>query len=303
MQFERAGSYYPGVNIITFAYDSPCGVGKYSEWRSPHPSCPVDCLWHFSGPTTSPYKRILPGGRIELLINLGDSYRIVQGARAAVLRAAWIGGLLAGPQVIEQPPRQNVLGIRMIPTAAYSLLAVPMQEIYGLQVALDALIGRTAEELAERCAEARSVRELFTRVLQWMQQRLLGGPRIDPAVAWSLSHIENHGGMVPIAELREHTGLSKRRLTASFRTHIGAAPKLYARLVRFRRATEMLQRGNDSLVDVALEAGFYDQPHMNSEFRALGGLTPLDFVAARHPVGDGTTTRAEPPNSTLESQG
>ena len=291
------GTTISTVTIVTSRYDSPLGVGTYSEWRPPSLTGAVDVIWHFSGPTTDRYKRILPNGRVELLVNLGESYRIIEGAGTPVLRAAWIGGLLTNPQIIEQPSRQNVLGIRLSPVTAHLLLAVPMGEIAGFQVALDDLIGQAASELAERCAAAGSVQRLFHCADQWISERVSNACRIDPAVAWSAARIEEHGGTVPIAELRERTGLSKTRLAASFRDQIGVAPKLYARLIRFRRATELLQRDAGSLVDVALAAGFYDQPHMNAEFRELGGLTPLDFIAARHPVGDGTTARAERPGA------
>jgi AraC-like DNA-binding protein len=34
---------------------------------------------------------------------------------------------------------------------------------------------------------------------------------------------------------------------------------------------------------VALAAGYYDQPHMNAEFRQLSGLTPREFLARARP--------------------
>jgi len=52
---------------------------------------------------------------------------------------------------------------------------------------------------------------------------------------------------------------------------------------------KMLQDGCAPLADVALDAAFYDQPHMTAEFRELSGITPSEFLLARHPVGDGTT--------------
>lgn len=45
---------------------------------------------------------------------------------------------------------------------------------------------------------------------------------------------------------------------------------------------------------MALDACFYDQPHMNAEFRALAGVTPREFLATRHPVGDGSTASDGP---------
>ena len=78
-------------------------------------------------------------------------------------------------------------------------------------------------------------------------------------------------------------------MAATFREQLGLAPKLYARVVRFGRVLGMLQPGTEPLIEVALTAGYYDQPHMNADFRELGGLVPREFLAARHPVGDGTT--------------
>lgn len=34
-----------------------------------------------------------------------------------------------------------------------------------------------------------------------------------------------------------------------------------------------------SLARVAHQTGYYDQPHMNAEFRALAGVTPREFLA------------------------
>ena len=51
----------------------------------------------------------------------------------------------------------------------------------------------------------------------------------------------------------------------------------------------MLQKGERPLIDVAQAAGYYDQPHMNAEFRELSGLAPREFLAARYPTGDGNT--------------
>jgi AraC-like DNA-binding protein len=53
----------------------------------------------------------------------------------------------------------------------------------------------------------------------------------------------------------------------------------------------LLQRGG-AIADAALSAGFYDQPHMNADFREFAGMTPAQFVAAsRYP---NTASLAEP---------
>jgi AraC-like DNA-binding protein len=226
---------------------------------------------------------------VEMLVNFGEPYRTISGAGPELLKKAWLAGLQSGPMVSEQPPRQDVMGVRLCPAGAHALMDRPMREISELIVDLEDLVGGAADELAERCYDAASIEERLRRAADWVAERLMKSRVIDPAVAWAAGRIEQSGGAVSIAELRRQTGLSKTRLAEAFRDQIGLAPKLYARVVRFRRAAELLQKGASPLIEVALAAGYYDQPHMNAEFRELSGLSPREFLAARYLTGDGNT--------------
>ncbi len=272
---------------------APAGA-TFAEWRPVQLEGLVDLIWYYQGPTVNTLKRILPTGRLELVVNLGEPYRLVSGAGTERLASCWISGLQAGPMVIAQPARQHVLGVRLKPAGAQALLPqTPLRVVSGLQVELADLVGRAAEELVERLAEATTAEQRLCRAAAWVERRLAGAPTLDPAIAWTAARLERSRGAVSIGALRERTGLSKARLVLTFREQIGVAPKLYARTLRFGRTAELLQGGSGSLVDVALTAGYYDQPHMNAEFRELSGLTPREFLARRHPMGDGTTV-AEP---------
>jgi AraC-like DNA-binding protein len=262
----------------------------YAELRPPALAGAADLLWCYRGPTAFRRKRILPNGRVELIVNLAQPYRVLEGGGQEILRTAWVGGLYEGPAVIGQPSYQDVLGIRLDPLAAAALLGMPMGEIGGRQVDLQALVGSSAaDELVARCAEAESDQARMSVLAAWIAERLARAGALDAALTWAAASVEKSGGLVPIAELRERTGLSKTALVRTFREHLGVTPKVYARIVRFRGVVAALQKGGGSLTGVALDAGYYDQAHMNGEFRALAGITPGEFVALRHPVGDGTT--------------
>ena len=280
------------MKISTLHNDTPLGSWTYSEWR-PQPLADlaglVEAIWYFKGPTSSAHKRILPNGTVEMLINFGEPYRTITGAGPELLKTTWLAGLQSGPMVGAQPPRQDVMGVRLCPAGAYALMEGPMREISELVVDLEDLVGRAAGELAERCYDAPSVEERLRRAADWVAERVTKARGVDPAIAWAAGRIEQSGGAVSIAELRRQTGLSKTRMAEAFREQIGLAPKLYSRVVRFRRATAMLQKGAQPLIEVALAAGYYDQPHMNAEFRELSGLSPREFLIARYPTGDGYT--------------
>jgi methylphosphotriester-DNA--protein-cysteine methyltransferase len=70
-------------------------------------------------------------------------------------------------------------------------------------------------------------------------------------------------------------------------------PKRFARIHRFRFVLDALHRAPRPLSTLALDAGYYDQAHMNGEFRSLARMTPREYLrAARYP---GSASIAEGP--------
>jgi AraC-like DNA-binding protein len=275
------------VQIVTVQHDSPRGRWTFSQWRPAHLADAVEVIWQSDGTALEAQDRHYPAPSVELLVNVsGDRYRLLEPGGSEFFDEAWLAGILAGPTITEVPRRSVVLGVRLRPAGAYALLARPMREVSGLILDVRDLVGRAAGELADRCRDATSVAARFRAAATWVADRIARARGVTPEVAWSVARIERSGGGVPIADLRRETGLSKTRLAGSFREQIGVAPKRYARLVRFRRATALLDAGASRLADVAIAAGYYDQAHMNTEFRELSRLTPGQYRAVRRPDAD-----------------
>lgn len=74
-------------------------------------------------------------------------------------------------------------------------------------------------------------------------------------------------------------------MTRLFTQQIGLTPKASARVLRFRHAVALLGRGATSLTEISTACGFYDQAHLNREFRAIAGTTPGQMVASRRVEG------------------
>ncbi len=270
------------MRIVTLRNDSWRGRWTYREWRPPKLEPLVELIWESEGITTEALDRHFPHGRIELLLNLGgDRFELVEPTGSPGFTSTWLCGMQLGPTVTTQPRRHGVLGIRLHPAGAYALLATPLRTITGLVLELRDLVGSAADELVERCREAPSTEARFGIAAAWIAARVGGARPVEPAVSWAAAEIESRNGDVPIAELRAETGLSKTRLATAFREQIGVPPKLFARIVRFRRALALVESGASPLADVALVAGYYDQPHFNAEFRELSGLTPGELLVAR----------------------
>ena len=70
----------------------------------------------------------------------------------------------------------------------------------------------------------------------------------------------------------------------SFAAEIGLTPKAAARVVRFDRARRLLQRRAAAsrpldLAALAAYCGYYDQAHLDAEFRVLAGAPPTTWLA------------------------
>jgi transcriptional regulator GlxA family with amidase domain len=85
-------------------------------------------------------------------------------------------------------------------------------------------------------------------------------------------------GAISIRSLAAGLGLSQDRLEKRFRQVVGASPKRYCSILRLRYVLAGSQ--TRSLVELALEAGYYDQSHFVREFRAVTGEPPRKFFGS-----------------------
>ena len=100
-----------------------------------------------------------------------------------------------------------------------------------------------------------------------------------------VEHARTSHGKASIGRICDRLGRSRRHLAAQFRDQIGLPPKSVARILRFNRAVSLLSRPDADLAGIAFECGYYDQAHLNRDFRAFAEKSPGAF--ARQIVPDG----------------
>ncbi|MEO5822876.1 MAG: helix-turn-helix domain-containing protein [Vicinamibacteraceae bacterium] len=269
------------VSCVTHRVDGELGCWTAVEWRPDHLRGVVERLWHFTGRTAHPRERVLPTGLLQVVVHLGERYGVVRDDGIARCPAVGMSGQQTQPFVIQAPhSASTVLGIEFTPAGAYRLLRRPLDALAGQDVDLGDLVGRDATSLADRCdAVSQDASACLAEAASWIETRLGPPEALDPAIAWIAGRIRGRRGNVAIGVLRDAAGLTAARLSAGFRAQVGITAKTYARIHRFHHAAARLRTGASPLT-VALDAGYYDQPHLNAEFRELSGLTPAAFAAS-----------------------
>lgn len=99
-----------------------------------------------------------------------------------------------------------------------------------------------------------------------------------------LEYIEqNLGEELPISELARMAGLSEHYFIEIFRDYTGLPPQFYILRQRINRAKKMLRTGEHTVGAVALSLGFFDQAHMDRQFRHFCGAPPSTWLPGPGP--------------------
>jgi AraC-like DNA-binding protein len=219
-----------------------------------------------------------------VIFNLGEPWEIADepdGRPGTQHHDSFLAGLHTGPALVRGAREWACIELRFTPLGTHRLLGMPMHELVNRTVALDELLPGV-RELTDRLRGARSWAARFELVDTFLLRRLADSTSDSPGVEWSWEHLRRTQGRAHIGTLADELGWSHRRLIVRFREHIGLTPKTLARVIRFDRAVAALRRPVvRNLADIAFDCGYFDQAHMNRDFRELAGTTPTSFLAAR----------------------
>lgn len=161
----------------------------------------------------------------------------------------------------------------LTPFGARRLYGLPMRHLTNRVVPVADLLGPWGELAVERLAATASWRGRLALADRLLRERIAAGPVLGPELPWAWARLMESGGRLAVSSLAESLGWSHRHLVARFHDQVGLPPKTAARVIRFGRALRLLRSGT-APAEAAAECGFYDQAHLNREFRVLGGTTP-----------------------------
>jgi AraC-like DNA-binding protein len=195
----------------------------------------------------------------------------------------WFNGVLvvAGPdrqaKVELVPPGAVVVGLQFRPGVATNWLKISVSEIVDARAQLEDFWGPEALHIAQWMGEAAEPQGIARRLEAAVLRRLpcVDGPgRLARALFQEIDQ-EHHSSVPLIHRLKGSLGVSERALRRLSSEAFGYGPKTLDRILRFQRFMH-LARGtrSGSLAELALGAGYADQPHLTRETRELSGFTP-----------------------------
>jgi AraC-like DNA-binding protein len=222
----------------------------------------VLCVWsQVIGAGESPHRhRVLPDGCADL---------VWIGAEPAV-----VAGPATGPVIVRLAPRTVVVGVRLRPGAASTVLGPPADELIDGDTPLGDIWGAATASPAMRVAEASSIDAKLGTAEAMLARRLATADPPDRSIAAATCWLAGHPAG-RIEDLARFLDMGPRRLHRRFVAAVGYGPKTLQRTLRLQRTLALAARyPHAGLAALAAEAGYADQAHMSRELRALAGRSP-----------------------------
>ncbi len=244
----------------------------------------VESLWFYAD-AHLPYKRdkLLPNGAIELLIDLRDGpqklYDNRDLSRSSNFRRAWISGMQTGYLVIGTVPGSSMMGAHFRPGGAAPFFGFPVSELTDSVLELDLIWKREILALREQLLEAPEAARKFDLLEQYLLAKARSRLQPDHTVSAALNTLRTWP-LLSLRDLAAHLGLSQKQMIARFDTRVGLTPKRMARVFRFQKVLKTVHGDHDpDWAAVALDCGYYDQPHLIHEFQEFAGVSPGFYAA------------------------
>ena len=267
MRVRRHESELGGWELVTRAPDPRLRgyVGDYQGYVESGPPAPV--------------RQEIPIPLIPLILNFGSPWNVAASTTGpSVSQDSFVAGLSVVSAYVGAASPARCVQVNLTPLGAYMFFGLPMHELANDVVPLEAALPRGLASLAEALEDRAGWNERFALLDSILLARLAEARAPSPDVAWAWSILERTHGRAPIGRLCDRLGRSRRHLAARFREQVGLPPKTVARIMRFNRAVSLLGRSDDRLAAIAFECGYYDQAHLNREFREFAGMSPGAFV-------------------------
>ena len=223
----------------------------------------------------------LPSSSVDLIVSLGHSIeleRTPNSTQAASSFIAFVRGLRDTPAIVRQGSEAFGLHVFIEPLGCRAILGVGGADISSRVVDLSDVWPGRAGRLVEMLRAAGTWERRFA-ILDRTFAAALKPAGARPEIRWAWSRLAKTHGAVPIQQLADETGYSRRHLCELFRDAAGVTPKLAARIFRFERACRLIADQRLGLADIAMVCGYCDQAHLTREWCAIADCPPKAWIA------------------------
>jgi len=265
-----------------------------------HLSSVVECYWmlSLSPQKTNELKDCLPPlGCFDILfISDGIGLRLLgsHDDLQYVTAGSWLMGQQTACYQWRAKSQVCIFGIRLKPFGLFKTAAISPLELKNSIVKLSDISEFNTHKYHDEIllliegATLNNCAQLFKHLGYLADKWMMNVWRFMPEFSTSFRHQSNcileTRGHIKLESLYDKFSISKVSLIKNFVNECGLLPKELCKIWRMNHFLILQQKPYKTLADVALQAGYFDQSHLNKEFKANFKHTPKQFFSVDTPL-------------------
>jgi AraC-like DNA-binding protein len=188
-------------------------------------------------------------------------------------------GVITGKSAHLIEGKGKVFGVKFKPGGFYPFVKSPVSPFTDRVFCLRDVFDVDESALEEAILSLNDDAALIKQTEHFLRARL---PEQDETVTLINQIIEciiADRTITRVDDVLNRLNLNKRTLQRLFNQYVGVSPKWVIKRYRLHEAAEQLENGNAvDLPRLALDLGYFDQPHFIKDFKTLVGRTPTDYA-------------------------
>lgn len=225
-------------------------------------------------------ERVFPDGCIELIFNYADPMRIFENDEGVIQPRNIVHGQLKKFIELESTGRIGLFCARFHAAGFQPFVDLEVSDLTDRSMTIQEIWGEEGKWLESEMQSAHTTEARISIVESFLLRRLEKSKKTHPEISLCVDDIIASGGEMTIDALSEKYHIGKRHLERKFLSTVGLSQKLFARIVRFNNALQMIANKDFStFTHVAHEGGFYDQAHFIRDFKDFTGLNPKQYFS------------------------
>lgn len=197
---------------------------------------------------------------------------------------AEICGSVLRPEKVLTQPSSYYFGVRFFPGECIVDKNVNIKEVINNKILLTDVFD--IHDVYEKIVTSRDFMSQVSIFLSFYK-KLLKSFDTKPDSTLLKNHMLNRiietKGKIRVKELAWEIGYSERHINQKFIDYFGISPKVFSKIIRFQHVLNQLNQFNShtvqgSLIDIAQDAGYYDQSHMYKDFSEFSNNSPGQYL-------------------------
>lgn len=220
--------------------------------------------------------RVLPDTSVTIAFRYKGQVNYISSNNLSDLPVSTISGLRKSARLIKYSEDTATIIVLFKEAGATPFFKGPLHELFEESVALDNFISQPKISIIEeQLAEADNNNQRIAIIEQFLLS-LLYNQKPDELIFTALQKISITKGSLKIKDLADSLYISQDAFEKRFRKTVGTSPKQFASIIRMKSiVSQSMQK--QTLSNITFDAGYFDQPHFNKDFKLFTGLTPTQF--------------------------